>query len=212
MTTAKFIPGALEDQFRKLIETATGEFETNERLKWILLGGLVILYLSFLIFLANGSERARTDLLASQTQLQQLASQTLETGWTERADAAQSLADTLSRQFWPGDTTGLAEAGFERWIRQTFDQNGIEVRQVLLTRGPALEDALGFDGGPLSSSLKIRAKVIAPLTEAGLIRFLNEAAANTSWVIVEQLIIRSGRNPRFELDLATYSGTGDTEP
>ena len=51
---------------------------------------------------------------------------------------------------------------------------------------------------------RIRAKVIAPLKEAGLIRFLKSTSEKNSWIIVEKLIIRSGRNDRIEMDLSTF--------
>lgn len=211
MNLSRYIPESLQAQVAELVDSVVSEFETNERLKWIMLGGIFVLYLSFVIFLANRATDARIGFISAQNQLTRLTSQTLETGWAERAETAETLVKRLDGQYWPGETTGLVEAGFERWIRQTLEQHGIDVRQVLLTRGPALEDQSEFIEGPLSSSLKVRAKVIAPLVESGLIRFLDDAAANSSWVIVEQLIIRSGRNPRFEMDLATFSRTGDAQ-
>ena len=49
-----------------------------------------------------------------------------------------------------------------------------------------------------------RAKVITPLKESGLVKFLNIASQNDSWVVVEKLIIRAGRNDRIEMELSAF--------
>ena len=211
MILRQYIPESLEEQWNAFLEFASSELQSNERLKWILLGGTFVLYLSMVVFFANQANDSQRDYLQERDQLARLTTQASESGWPQRAIAAESLVNSFTIKFWPGETTGIAEAGFERWIRQSFDRYDTEVRQVLLTRGPALEDEADYMQGHLSDVLKIRAKVISPLNEAGLLRFLEDAGTHSSWVVVEQLIIRDGRNPRFEMDIATYSRTGEPD-
>ena len=187
------------------------EFEKNDRLKWLFLACFLVLYLAFLLFLSGQATTAQSDYTAARNQLERTRTQADETGWPQKADEAESLLTGLENRFWPGETPGIAEAGFERWIRQTLEGHGIEVRQVQLIRGPAIEDETDRARASLASIQRVRAKVIGPLNEAALLRFLDDAASNSAWVIVDQLIIRSGRNPRFEIDLATFlrSETGN---
>jgi hypothetical protein len=178
-------------------------FSANDHLKWLIVISGFILYLGFVLFLVDQSRTARDDFELSQTRFSQIIAQVKETRWPQRAAEAEALIVSLEQKFWPGETPGLVEAGFERWIRQTLEQHGIEVRQVQLTRGPAFEGNVGFGTDTLPSLRRVRAKVIAPLNEAGLIRFLDDAASNQSSVIIEKLIVRAGRNARIEMDLAT---------
>ena len=205
------LPKSVEERLVSVIESASDELSSNERLKWILVTAISVLYLSVVLFLADQAERSSVNYQDAREQLSRLERQSEEVHWPQRASEAQVFVDNLDDRFWPGETTGLAEAGFERWIRQTFDQHGTEVRQVQLTRGPAAEDSSGFQTGSLSSIQRIRAKVIGPLKEDALLRFLYDAANNPSWVDVEQLIVRSGRNPRFELDLAAFVETREQQ-
>ncbi|MDG2320192.1 MAG: hypothetical protein P8L79_08040 [Rhodospirillaceae bacterium] len=211
MILRQYIPDSLEEQWNAFLESASSELQSNERLKWILLGGAFVLYLSMVAFFANQANDSQRNYLQERDQLARLTAQASESGWPQRSITAESLVNSFTNKFWPGETTGIAEAGFERWIRQSFDRYNTEVRQVLLTRGPALADEADYMQGRLSEVLKIRAKVISPLNEAGLLRFLEDAGTHSSWVVVEQLIIRDGRNPRFEMDIATYSKTGEPD-
>jgi hypothetical protein len=211
MILRQYIPDSLEEQWNSFLESASSELQSNERLKWILLGGTFVLYLSMVAFFANQANDSQRNYLQERDQLARLTTQASESGWPQRSITAESLVNSFTNKFWPGETTGIAEAGFERWIRQSFDRYDTEVRQILLTRGPALADEADYMQGHLSEVLKIRAKVISPLNEAGLLRFLEDAGTHSSWVVVEQLIIRDGRNPRFEMDIATYSRTGEPD-
>ena len=193
-----------------LLQRTVTEFESNERLKWGLIAAIFIMYTALTNYFSEQAEKAKLAYLDSQNQLNILTAQISETRWPERAVQARSLVEKLNAQFWPGETTGLAEAGFERWVRQSFDRYGTEVRQVQLTRGPVQENQNEYRSETLSDVLVIRAKAIGPLKEDALISFLNDAAQNPSQIIVEQLIIRSGRNPRFEIDLATFIRTGSS--
>lgn len=199
---------ALPKNLTALLSTVRERFETeianNERLKWLLALGAFALYLAALLYLVGVSDSAQKSFLLTQTRLLQLETQVEDRGWAERATNTKAVSDALEERFWPGDTPGLAEAGFERWIRQTLERHGIEVRQVQLLRSPVLDDIVDQESAALSSAERIRAKVIGPLNEAAIIRFLDDAASHTSWVIVEQFVARGGRSDRFELDLVTF--------
>lgn len=180
------------------------EFAANDRLKWLASISAGLLYLALVLYIAGQAGEARRELNLAREQLSQIRAQALETRWPSRAVQAQARILQLEEKFWSGSTPGLAEAGFERWIRQTFDKYDVQVRQVQLTRGPILDNGLGGGKLTFSSVQQIRAKVISPLDEIALVRFLNDGASHNSWLVVEQLIVRPGRNPRLEMDLTTF--------
>lgn len=199
---------ATREYFVSNLARASGWLETelvnNDRLKWILITGAFILYVSLVLFIAERADYAQNRYTSTQARYIQLESQVTDHDWKERADTTTAYANSLQTRFWQGDTPGLAEAGFERWIRQTLDRHGIEVRQVQLTRGPLAEELAQSGRISLSSVERIRAKVIGPLNEAAIILFLNDVASHESWIIVEQFVARGGRSDRFEIDLATF--------
>ncbi len=211
MKLDQLVPQPVTILFSRLSQKTVAEFESSERLKWGLLAAAFVIYLAMVTFFSEQADKSRLRYLDSRNQLNILTTQVSETRWPDRAIQAASMVEELETRFWPGETTGLAEAGFERWVRQRFEQYGTEVRQVQLTRGPALEDQSEFYNGTLLDVLRIRAKAIGPLREDALIQFLNDTAQNPNWIVVEQLIIRGGRNPRFEIDLATFIRTGNSD-
>ena len=196
------VPETLKVVVARAQEYVAREIATNDRLKWLIAFSAIILYISGALFLAGQVETSRLDLARSLARLSQITAQAEETRWPQRAAEAKAFIGELEKKFWKGDTLGLAEAGFERWIRQTFDNHGVRVRQVQLTRSALVDDELNRGREALSTVQRIRAKIISPLNEPALIRFLEEAANHESWIIVEQLIVRAGRNARLEMDLA----------
>jgi hypothetical protein len=197
------IPEPIKTLISQSSDRVSQEIAGNERLRWLLCLSGLTLYCALVIYLSGLSDSAQRSLQLSQSQLARVTLQTEDTQWPERAAEARKLVVGLETRLWPGDTPGLAEAGFERWIRRTFEEYGAQVRQVQLTRGPALEDRGDFTATNLSSIQRIRAKVVSPLNEPALVNFLNDSANQKAWVIVEQLIVRPGRNARLEIDLAT---------
>jgi hypothetical protein len=203
MITRISIPEPIKNFISRSIGRLSQEIAGNERLRWLLCLSSLVLYLALILYASGLSDDAQRSLALSQSQFDRLKVQTEDTQWPERAAEAEQLVADLEKRLWPGDTPGLAEAGFERWIRRTFEEYGVQVRQVQLTRGPALEDRGDFTTTNLPSIQRIRAKVISPLNEAALVNFLNDSANHQAWVVVEQLIVRPGRNARLEMDLAT---------
>jgi len=207
MITRIPIPEPIKNLVSRSTDKVSQEIAGNERLRWLLCLSGLVLYLALLLYASGLSDDAQRSLELSQSQFARIKVQTEDTQWPERAAEAEQLVADLEKRLWPGETPGLAEAGFERWIRRTFEEYGVQVRQVQLTRGPALEDRGDFTTTNLPSIQRIRAKIISPLNEPALVNFLNDSANHQAWVVVEQLIVRPGRNARLEMDLATLFKT-----
>ncbi len=208
MTTIAMLPPSIQDALDRARERVESELTTNARLRWLVAAGALALYIGVLLTAWNDVNASRANLHQTQDRLARLEAQASETRWPDRAQQAQALANALEQRLWAGDTPGLAEAGFERWIRQGLEEQGVDIRQVQLSRGPALDNRNDAAGASLADVQRIRAKVVGELNEAALIRFLSAASENQSWIFVEQLIIRGGRNARFEMDLAVFYRPG----
>lgn len=204
MTLSVTLPEPLKVFVAEARERLDRELDNNDRIKWLFLLGVFVLYVSLVLYLVDQASTAETKYLQTQARISQLESQINDESWAERALEAEALSETLRSKFWQGDTPGLAEAGFERWIRQTMEQHGVTVRQVQLTRNPLIDEQVDSGTSELSSVQKIRAKTIGSLNETGLIRFLNDAASHDSWIIIEQFVGRGGVSDRFEMDIATF--------
>lgn len=178
------------------------EFYSNERLRWICASAIAVLYLIIIIFWSNVSEESKYRFLSNQSKLSVTSMRADEIGWGKRASDSKMLAKELKQRMWKGSTPGLAEAGFERWIRQTLLLHGIKVKQVTLTRSPLLNDSENID--TIASIEALRARVIAPLNESALIKFVSDASKHQSLIVIEKLFIRGGRNDRLEMDLSTF--------
>ena len=172
-----------------LRDEIVNELTINVRLRWFVAFAFLLLYLGVITFLINSSNQASQKYNFALSELSRINNQTSEQRWPDRALRARNMAISLEKRLWKGETPGLAEAGFERWIRTTLSGYGIEVRRVQLTRGPVQEDKSNLDNNFLSDIQRLRAKVICPLNEIGLIRFLEIASRNTSWIVIEKLII-----------------------
>jgi hypothetical protein len=190
--------------YYKIKSDVYNEIRNNQRLQIIAILGFITIYFSIISYLLNNTREVIIDFDQLIYEKSQLKSQIAEQNWPGRATDAKKLLTKLKNKLWTGDTPGLAEADFETWIRKTLSQNGIDVRRVQLTRGPVNNDLMFSDKEKNFGIQRIRAKVIAPLKEAGLIRFLKSTSEKNSWIIVEKLIIRSGRNDRIEMDLSAF--------
>ena len=170
--------------YYKIKSDVYNEIRDNQRLQIIAILGFITIYFSVISYLLNNTREVIIDFDQLIYEKSQLKSQIGEQNWPGRATDAKNLLTKLKDKLWTGDTPGLAEADFETWIRKTLSQNGIDVRRVQLTRGPVNSDLMFSDKEKNLGIQRIRAKVIAPLKEAGLIRFLKSTSEKNSWIIV----------------------------
>ena len=182
----------------------SNELRNNQRLQLMSLSGFIILYLLILSSLFNITNQTIKDLQDIIFESSQLKSQIGKQNWSEREEESKKILGQLKSGLWAGETPGLAEADFEAWIRKNLKNNGVDVRRVQLTRAPVDNDLMLSEEERVRGIQRIRAKVITALKESGLVKFLNIASQNDSWVVVEKLIIRAGRNDRIEMELSAF--------
>jgi hypothetical protein len=183
---------------------------TDERLIplfWALIA--LILFASF-YGLRGFTTRLAQELTTSKASLERLQREVEGDYWAKRLETTESLKSQLGARLWDAPTIGLAEAGFEAWIRNSFSHHDGTLQQVQITRSPAA----GRDGqttATMASIQRMTAKVLAPFDHAVLAAVLLDAAKADKIIVIDRLIVRAGTNARIEMDISTFVRTGDLQ-
>lgn len=193
------------DYFRRHVSQET---VSNERLIMLLAAAGVVLVFSLLGGFWGLNSSMSKAVTASKTNLARLQAEVTGDAWPKRVEVTQALKVQLSTRLWPAPTPGLAEAGFETWLRQHFSRYGSTPQQITITRSPAV----GRDGQTTPPALaglqRMTAKVLAPFDQT-VLQVLADAAEAENVIVVDRLILRSGINSRLEMDISTFIRPAD---
>lgn len=178
----------------------------TDRLKALMsvTAGLVLLaMLAGMHRLVSSLER---DYERVQIEKARLESQISSGGWQERRQQSQVLKSLLEERLWAAQTPGLADASFERWLRDRLSPHKLEpIGQIQVRRVPLARAAQpGEQDGPLSGVQRMTAKLILPFDGAGLSQFLADIAEADKAVVIDRMTIRAGRNSRAEVDVSAF--------
>ncbi|TAK99892.1 MAG: hypothetical protein EPO08_15215 [Rhodospirillaceae bacterium] len=141
--------------------------------------------------------------------LARLKAQVESGAWSERKSQSHILKSVLEDRLWTAETPGLAEAGFERWIRDHLANSRIEPQQIQIRRVPLVQSADAKSAGdatgdPLASVQRMTAKILMPFDENALVALLADIAESNKIMTVDRLVVRAGRNARVEMDVSTF--------
>jgi hypothetical protein len=187
----------------------SGEVALSEREKIGLVAGAATLLLAMWLGLSTWVGRTEKSYHDLQFNLTRLKTQVESGAWSDRKKQAHVTRSVLEDRFWTAETPGLAEASFERWIRDRLSAHAVEAQQIQVRRVP-LSQASGTDtaGSAQNTALaglqRMTAKVFAPFNEDALIQFLGDVAESNKVIVVDRLTVRAGRNARVEMDVSTY--------
>jgi hypothetical protein len=193
-------------QLRTEFQARVGEeLARSDRAKVLLVAVAGILLISLTIACGATAASAKRENRAAQVAYARLKAQVDTGSWAERRAQSQALKLTIEERFWVGNTPGLAEAGFDRWIRDHLgrykvEPQTIQMRRVAVVTGPA--DAQARD--PLANVERMTAKILMPFDQTGLLGFLDDIAESEKTLVIDRLIVRAGRNARVEMDLSTF--------
>jgi hypothetical protein len=124
--------------------------------------------------------------------------------WAERRAQSDATKLALEERFWIATTPGLAEAGFERFLRDHLSRYKIEpqqiqVRRVAIATGPDAQTR-----GPLANMERMTAKLMIPFDQSALVGFLADIAESERAIVIDRMIARVGRNARVEMDVSAF--------
>lgn len=193
------------DYFRRHVSQ---EMVSNQRLLLLLGATGALILLSCLYGFWNLTSHMSEQLAASRNGLARLQAEVTGDAWPKRLETTQALKTQISVRLWDAPTPGLAEAGFETWLRNRFTKYGGTPQQIQITRSPAV----GRDGQTtptLAGIQRMTAKVLAPFDQAVIMQVLADAAEADKIIVVDRVIVRAGTNSRIEMDISTFIRTGE---
>lgn len=195
----------LLDRLQAEVHRRIGPIVLTDRLKALIsaVGALLIFAALFGLHQTVGSlerdyERVQIDKARLEAQIE-------AGGWEERKQQSQVLKSVLEERLWVAQTPGLADAGFERWLRDRLTPHRLEpIAPIQVRRIPLVRPTQGGEESPLSNVQRMTAKLILPFDASGLVQFLADIADADKAVVVDRMIVRSGRNARIEVDVSAF--------
>ncbi|MGE0282441.1 MAG: hypothetical protein AB7E79_17180 [Rhodospirillaceae bacterium] len=178
----------------------------TDRLKMLISAGAGLLIFAMLIALHQTVSSLEREYDRVQIDKARLEAQIAAGGWEERKQQSQVLKSLLEERLWAAQTPGLADASFERWLRDRLTPHKLEpIAQIQVRRVPIVRAAQpGEPENPLSTIQRMTAKLILPFDGAGVSHFLADVAEADKAVVVDRMIVRAGRNARIEVDVSTF--------
>jgi hypothetical protein len=178
----------------------------TDRLKGLLSAVTGLVVLSMLIGMHQLVSALERDYERAQVEKARLEAQIQAGGWDQRKQQSQVLKSLLEERLWSAQTPGLADASFERWLRDRLTPHKLEpIAQIQVRRVPVVRQVQsGEADGPLSSVQRMTAKLILPFDGAGLTHFLADVAEANKSVVIDRMIVRAGRNARVEIDVSAF--------
>lgn len=195
----------LLDRLQAEVHRRIGPIVLTDRLKALIsaVGALLIFAALFGVHqtvasLERDYERVQIDKARLEAQIE-------AGGWEERKQQSQVLKSVLEERLWVAQTPGLADAGFERWLRDRLTPHKLEpIAPIQVRRIPLVRPTQGGEESPLSNVQRMTAKLILPFDASGLVQFLADIADADKAVVVDRMIVRSGRNARIEVDVSAF--------
>jgi hypothetical protein len=172
-----------------------------ERLRPMLAIAAIVLFFGFLAVVVGWVSDSVNNVKAAQAELSSLTQQLKEGSWPQRKQQSETLKFQLNERLWTAETAGLAEASMERWLRERIEKSNVRADSIRVQRA-ALQGSA--DGGLLNGAQRMTAKIVMPFEPESLLQILREIASNDKILIVDRLLVRSGRNPLIEMDVSTF--------
>lgn len=178
----------------------------TDRLKMLISVVAGIVVLSALVGMHQLVSAMERDYERVQIDRARLEAQIKAGGWQDRKQQSQVLKSLLEERLWTAQTPGLADASFERWLRDRLTPHKLEpVAQIQVRRVPLVRQTQpGEQETPLSTVQRMTAKLILPFNGPGLAQFLADVAEADKAIVVDRLIVRAGRNARIEMDVSAF--------
>gem|GEM_PF-5678421 len=201
MTT---LSGLLTERFATGRAWFESQLAQTERLRPMLAGGGVVLFLGLLLVAVGVARDSTAALRAEQGELDRLRQQISEGSWAQRKQQSETMKFQLAQRFWTAETAGLAEASLERWLRERIERQGVRPDSIRVQRAAVSANTGATATSALTGVQRMTAKVIMPFEPEALVEVLNAAATSDKILVIDRLLMRAGRNPLIEMDVSTF--------
>lgn len=176
----------------------------TERLRPMLAITGAVIFLALLIAVIGFSNDRVRSYRAAQVELARLEQQLKDGSWVERKTQSETLRFQLYGRLWTGETAGLAEASFERWLRERIESKGGKPDTIRIQRSSVAMSSDNGKDGRLQGLQRMTAKIVLPFEPEAVLEILNTAATADKVLVIDRLLIRSGRNALIEMDISTF--------
>jgi hypothetical protein len=203
MTSTPLLKMKVEDWARATIARLQVDFAAIEHSRWLIVAVVAFAWIVLNVYLAANVFQAHRNHRELQSEMVRLNALVGDTSWQGHLQQSEALKLQLNERLWSAATPGLAEAGFERWIREHVAKQGLETPQIQITRAPAtLQTANGTR--TLPGLQRMTAKVTTSFSATGLAGLNADMVESDKVILVDQLIVRTQRNSRMEMNLSTF--------
>ena len=203
MATTPILKMKVEDWVRATIARLQLEAAAVEHSRWLILGAAAFAWVVLSVYLAANVIATHRHHRELQDEMARLNGLVGDTSWQGHLQQSEALKLQLNERIWSAATPGLAEANFERWIREHVAKQGLETPQIQITRVPAAIQT-GGASRTLPGLQRMTAKVTTSFNAAGLAGLTADMVESEKAILVDQLIVRTQRNSRMELNLSTF--------
>jgi hypothetical protein len=176
----------------------------SDRLKALIAAVAFILLVSGVIGLHQLVASLEHGYVRAQVDMTRLESQIRTNVWQGRKQQSQVLKSVLEERLWTAQTPGLADANFERWLRDRMGRYKMEPTQQIQIRRVAVNKSSPGAGDKLAAVQRMTAKIVLPFDPQGLNGFLADIAEGDKTVVIDRLNVRAGRNARVEMDISAF--------
>lgn len=173
------------------------QWQANQRLRWMLWGITYIFVFYFSLTLSDWrQERSQhiEQLQRTSVKLEHLKTQTL---WPERWQQEKELAEKLNAKLWTAESSSLAEADLQNYIRKVMVV--LDAQNLRLRLAPTEVVELGGQ-----SFTKVTADVTGVVKTQQIDQLLNVMAQSPKALVVERFGYSPQRAEQFSLLLSAY--------
>jgi hypothetical protein len=174
-----------------------------EQSRWVAVAGVALLWVILNVYLIVGVRSAHRHHRELQAEVAKLNKLVGDTSWHSRLQQSETLKFQVNERLWNAPTAGLAEAGFERWLREHITKEGLDPPQIQITRTPAAIQTANSSRA-LPGLQRMTAKVTTSFDPHAIAALAAEMAQNDKVMLLDQLIIRTQRNARMEMNVSTF--------
>lgn len=201
----------LFEQLKAELSERVGHVVLTDRLKLLLSVTAGVLILSALIGMHQMVSALEKDYQKAESDLARLETQIKTGGWDERKQQSQVLKSLLEERLWAAQTPGLADASFERWLRDRLAPYHLDPIQQIQVRRVPVTRSIDSSEPPnaLTPVQRMTAKLLIPFDAQGLSNFLADIAEADRAVVIDRMSVRTGRNARVDMDVSAFYRTAD---
>lgn len=173
------------------------QWAANQRLRWMLWGIAYIFILYFGLTLSEWRQERNQHIEQLQRTAVKLERLKTQTQWPERWQQEKELAEKLNARLWTAESSSLAEADFQNYIRKVMVV--LDAQSLRLRLAPTEVVELGGQ-----SFTKVTADITGVIKTPQIDTLLNVMAQSPKALVVERFSYSPQRAEQFSLLLSAY--------